>query len=203
MYLVCHVYVGIWQYEAECSFPSLLPPSLVQLARRRLEAIFFQSAYFFEKSDYLNSNRSFPDILIDLSKYQSDKLVVGSLHLLNRFYSAEVTLFEKAIQTQLLVTDESRRVFAEIGEWLPRLRHHLSVDVGKTEMGEIICILVKFSHMCSLQQDEQQAHKQNQNILYNYGELCVVSHVLLDIAIILVCLDIGISCQFLHVLWMW
>ena len=173
----------IWQHDVDvlcCSPPPPPPPSLVQLARRRLKAIFSQSAYFFEKSDYLNStdNRSFPDILIDLSKYQSDKLVLGSMHLLNRFYSAEVTLFEKAIQTQLLVTDESQRVFAEIGEWLPRLRHHLSVDVGKKEMGEIICTLNKFSHMCSLQQDDQQAHKQNQNILYNCGELYLVTQVL-------------------------
>ena len=156
-------------------------PSLVQLARRRLKEIFVQSAYFFEKSEYLNStgNKSFPDILIDLSKYQSDELVLGSMRLLNRFYSAEVTLFQKAIQTQLLVTDESQTSFAEIGERLPHLRHHLSVDVGKEEMREIIRTLNRFSHMCSLQEDDQQAHKQNQNILYNYGELYVVTQVLL------------------------
>ena len=106
--------------------------SVVQLARDRLKAILFLSAYFFEDPKYLNStgNTSFPEILIDLSKYQNEKLVLGSMHLLNRFYSAEVTLFEKAIQTQLLVTDESRRVFAEIEKLLPPLRHHLSVDAG-------------------------------------------------------------------------
>ena len=81
-----------------------IDPHVVQLARDRLKAILFPSAYFFEDPKYLNStdNESFPDILIDLSKYQSDKLVLGSMHLLNRFYSAEVTLFEKAIQTQLI-----------------------------------------------------------------------------------------------------
>ena len=183
-------------------FAVLSPPtSLVQLARRRLKAIFSQSAYFFEKSDYLNStdNKSFPDILIDLSKYQSDKLVLGSMHLLNRFYSAEVTLFEKAIQTQLLVTDESQRVFAEIGKRLPRLRHHLSVDVGKKEMGEIIFTLNKFSHMCSLQHDDQQAHKQNQNILYNYGELHLVTQALFRYSS-----DTSMfPTKSIYVLWMW
>ena len=146
---------------------------MVQLARDRLKAIFFLSAYFFEKNEYLNStgNTSFPDILIDLSKYQSDKLVMGSLHLLNRFYSAEVTLFEKAIQTQLLVTDESQRVFAEIEQLLPRLRHHLSIDAGESQRVEIIHTLNTFTRICSLQDDEEQPHQQNQNILYNFGEL--------------------------------
>ena len=150
-----------------------LHPSVVQLARDRLKAILFPSAYFFEDPKYLNStdNKSFPDILIDLSKYQSDKLVLGSLHLLNRFYSAEVTLFEKAIQTQLLVTDESRRVFAEIGKLLPTLRHHLSIDSGESQRVEIIHTLNTFTRICLLQDDEEQPHQQNQNILYNYGEL--------------------------------
>ena len=150
-----------------------LHPSVVQLARDRLKAILFLSAYFFEDPKYLNStdNKSFPEILIDLSKYQSEKLVLGSMHLLNRFYSAEVTLFEKAIQTQLLVTDESRRVFAEIEKLLPPLRHHLSVDAGESQRVEIIHTLNRFTKMCSLQEDEEQPHQQNQNILYNYGEL--------------------------------
>ena len=121
------------------------------------------------------------------------------MHLLNRFYSAEVTLFEKAIQTQLLVTDESQRVFAEIGKRLPRLRHHLSVDVGKKEMGEIICTLNKFSHMCSLQHDDQQAHKQNQNILYNYGELHLVTQALFRYSS-----DTSMfPTKSIYVLWMW
>ena len=150
-----------------------LHPSVVQLARDRLKAILFLSAYFFEDPKYLNStdNKSFPEILIDLSKYQSEKLVLGSMHLLNRFYSAEVTLFEKAIQTQLLVTDESQRVFAEIEKLLPPLRHHLSVDAGESQRVEIIHTLNRFTKMCSLQEDEEQPHQQNQNILYNYGEL--------------------------------
>ena len=157
-----------------------LLPSLVQLARERLKYIFSRSAYFFEEPNYIfpGTDKSFPDILIDLSKYQSDKLVVGSLQLLNQLYSAEVTLFEKSIQAQLLVTDESRRVFAEIGKLLPPLRHHLSIDAGESERMEIIRTLNTFSAMCSLLDDEDQSHQQNQNILYNYGEIvyCIDTH---------------------------
>ena len=146
----------------------------MQLARERLKFIFSQSAYFFEAPNYTST--SFQDILIDLSCYESNQLVQGSLHLLNRFYSAEVTLFQKAIQTQLLVTEESQRVFGEIRQLLPTLRRHLSVDAGESQRAEIIRILNSFTQMCSLQEDNEQPHQQNQNILYNFGELHSLTH---------------------------
>jgi len=142
---------------------------MLQLARERLKFIFSQSAYFFESPNYTST--SFPDILIDLSCYDSNELVQGSMHLLNRFYSAEVTLFQKAIQTQLLVTEESQRVFTEIKKLLPDLRHLLSVDAGESQRKEIIRIISTFTQMCVLKEDEEEPHQQNQNILYNYGEL--------------------------------
>ena len=37
----------------------------------------------------------------DLSKYESDEILHEALHLLQRYYSAEENLFEKAIQTQV------------------------------------------------------------------------------------------------------
>ena len=112
------------------------------------------------------------DILLDLANYDSNALVQDSLHLLNRFYSSEVTLFSKAIQTQLLVTDRSKEVFQEIGELLPTLRRHLSIEIGNKERGEIIDILEKFTDMCVLEEEESEPHAQNQKILYNYGTFC-------------------------------
>ena len=147
----------------------VLSSRLLQLARERLKFIFSQSAYFLESPNYTST--SFPDILIDLSRYDSSELVQGSIHLLNRFYSAEVTLFQKAIQTQLLVTEESQRVFTEIKELLPDLRRLLSVDAGESQRKEIIRIINTFTQMCVLQQDDEEPHQQNQKILYNYGEL--------------------------------
>ena len=48
--------------------------------------------------------------MVDMSRYDSDELVQGSLHLLNRYFSAETSLFYSAIQTQLLMTKESKEV---------------------------------------------------------------------------------------------
>ena len=42
-------------------------------------------------------------MLQDLSQYQNDEILHESLHLLGRFFSAEENLFEKAIQTQVII----------------------------------------------------------------------------------------------------
>ena len=134
------------------------------MARDRLKFIFSKSAYYFE-----SPSKAFPEILLDLSEYESDELVQSSLHLLNRFYSSEVSLFQKAIQTQLLVTDQSKDVFQKVGNELPILRRYMSIDVGEDERANLIRILKTFTRMCSLQGEEQEPHQQNQKILYNFG----------------------------------
>ena len=78
--------------------------------RERLKFLFSGSAYFFENSEYTRSSMPFPDILVDISCYHSDELVQESLHLLNRFFSAETSLFHSALQTQLLLTQQSKEV---------------------------------------------------------------------------------------------
>ena len=133
-----------------------------------MQYLFSQSAYTFEKSDS-SQERPLSDILLDLSNYHSDKLVQSSLHLLNRMYSSEITLFEKAVQSQLLVTETSQKVFAKIEELLPILRRLLSIDTTGKQRAEVVDILRKFTEMCMLEGDEEEPHPQNQNILYNYG----------------------------------
>ena len=147
----------------------LLPhSSLVCLARQRLKHLFSFSAYAFEVPT--SSHAPITDVLLDLSMYQSAELVQGSLHLLNRLFSSEITLFEKAIQSQLLVTETSQNVFQEIGKLLPILRRLLGIDASSNQRSDIISILRKFSGMCSIDGDEEEPHPQNQRILYNSGE---------------------------------
>ena len=145
--------------------------SVVQMARERLEYLFSQSAYDFEQQDL---KYSLPDILLDVANYKEDELTQDSLHLLNRYYSTEITLFLKAIQTQLLVTDKSEKVFEEVCELLPVLRRYLSIEVKEKGRAEIVRILKRFTEMCCLEGDEQEPHPQNQKILYNYGEYTAI-----------------------------
>ncbi len=135
--------------------------------------MFSKSLYYFESSDY--PSKFFPDILLDIARYDCDELVQGSLHLLGRYFSSEISLFTKAIQTQLLETDESKRVFKEVEEKVPILRRYMSVDVEEDERAHLIEILRTFTKMCSLEGEEQEPHQQNQKILYNFGKYTMYS----------------------------
>jgi len=96
---------------------------VVGLARERLAYLFSLTEYYIEQPEFSSVHRhKFPELLLDLSLYHNDQLIQESLHLLNRFYSAEITLFDKAIQTELLVTPDSVQVFQEIRTELPDLR---------------------------------------------------------------------------------
>ena len=86
-----------------------------------------------------------------------------------RYYSSEMTLFEKAIQTQLLIAPKSCEVFRDINKLLPDLRRYMSIDVDDSGRANIIRILRTFTKMCYLDY-EDEPHPQNQKILYNYGQ---------------------------------
>lgn len=80
-----------------------------------------------------------------------------------------MTLFERAIQTQLLIAPKSCEVFRYVNELLPDLRGYMSVDVDDRERVEIIRMLRILTGMCQIN-DEDEPHPQNQKILYNFGE---------------------------------
>ena len=78
-------------------------------------------------------------------------------------------LFEKAIQTQLLIAVGSSEVLNDIHMLLPIFRHYTSVDVDSAGRAEIVRMLRIFTKMCHLD-EEDEPHPQNQKILYNLGQ---------------------------------
>ena len=80
-------------------------------------------------------------------------------------------MFAKAIQTQLLVAQESCTIFNDINKQLSMLREYISVDILESDKAaaEIIRILKSFTRWCHLD-DEDEPHNQNQKLLYNLGE---------------------------------
>ena len=99
----------------------------------------------------------------------SDDLVQTSLYLLSRYYSFEVTLFDRALQSQLLITDESKAVYVEVRDSLQSLRRYISVDIRDSPQAEIIAILQRFTQMCICNEVRREPHAQNQRILYSFG----------------------------------
>ena len=95
-----------------------------------------------------------------MSKYKSDEILHEALQLLERYYSTEENLFEKAIQTQvsfsislppqlvnplyqkLLITKASVKVFNEVTfTHLPDLRRLAEIDVDETQCQNLLDIL--------------------------------------------------------------
>lgn len=95
---------------------------LIHVARERLKYLFSLTEYYIERKEFKEDNHiTFPQLLLDLANYEEEEIVQNSLHLLNRLFSTEVTLFEKAIQTELLVTYKSKVVFEMVRDFMPRL----------------------------------------------------------------------------------
>jgi inositol 1,4,5-triphosphate receptor type 1 len=158
-------------------------PSLIYAARDQLRELFSESKFGFESD---STPDSFAETLIELSSCNCHKLVQRSLHLLNRHFSAETTLFQRAVQTQLLTTEESKKVFEDIEKQLPTLRRYLSVDLSDDTSTKVVKILKSFTAMCQLSVGDNQPctthiypHTQNQKILYNIGVFsCILDYVL-------------------------
>ena len=55
----------------------------------------------------------------DLCQYKYDDLLTSSVSLLNKYYSARSQLFKRAVQTQVLITEESCHVYNEVHWAIP------------------------------------------------------------------------------------
>ena len=117
---------------------------LIQLAGDRLKYLFSLSEYYIEKDECESAvGQRFPALLLDLANYYDDELIQESLHLLNRFYSAEITLFQKAIQTELIHTEESHTVLSQVIHMeLPTIRRLVRCDCVIWCSGEVVCLVM-------------------------------------------------------------
>ena len=112
--------------------------------------------------------KNITDILIDLSCYESDDLIRHSLKLLTGIHFLDHTLFSHAAHSQLLIAKRSIDTSKELQELLPKLRHLLSIDCDTEDQWKIVDFLEKLTGYCTRTNDEEP-HKENQLMLYNYG----------------------------------
>ena len=79
--------------------------------------------------------------LKDLSHYEYDDMVRKSMHLLNRYFSAHHSLFNRAVQAQVLITDSSVNVYTDLEKKLPVLRRLAANKLGDAEAAQLADIL--------------------------------------------------------------
>lgn len=121
-------------------------------------------------------------ILFDLAMYENDDLVQGSFQLLDKIFSSELQLFQRAVQAQLLLTVKSGRLYQHIYDHLHLLRQYLNPKICQysqstpeqpTEsMIERRTLLKGLIEKCWLVGEAIgfEPHQQNQKIIYNFGE---------------------------------
>ena len=165
----------------------------METARSRLR-------YIFEKADgdlQIKQDKLTP-ILLDLAAYENEDLVQGSFQLLDKIFSSELHIFQRAVQAQLLTTQESKTLYKYINDLLHSLRKYLNPKISLcsqvasqnseesmllTMMKSEACPLRKLTEKCWLEGEAKgfEPHQQNQLIIYNFGKCMLKSEMCIKI----------------------
>ncbi|XP_050396213.1 inositol 1,4,5-trisphosphate receptor type 1 [Patella vulgata] len=128
---------------------------------RELREMFHGSAIFIIESTTA--------ILMDLSNYKYDKMVVKSLDILNKMYSSENDMFRLAQQALVLQTHDSARVHREVQRSLPTLRRLARQKLNDQQVQLMSEVLDELAEFCHLPKTPEEPHHMNQNIMISHG----------------------------------
>jgi hypothetical protein len=140
-----------------------LPPDLVHEYLHSLKQSF----------EFLDPDHQLQEVCMDLARYDSKKLVVSALNVVNRSFSMIEGLFTDGNLSKLLVNPESIKNFSRITEILPSLRRLIGLKLENEHFQEMKKIIDELIQFCSLS-DVTEPHPSNQHILIN-------AHVISDI----------------------
>ena len=114
-------------------------------------------------------DKHLPGTLLDLANYKYDKIVQQSLLLLDRYYTSETDIFEKAMKSQLINTYESTQMYNRLKDLLLRLVGFLrSSGVADDSGPSPVAVLTKY---CWLENEVEgfEPHEINQSIILSFG----------------------------------
>ncbi|XP_046366515.2 inositol 1,4,5-trisphosphate receptor type 3-like isoform X5 [Haliotis rufescens] len=117
-------------------------------------------------------------VLLDLSNYKSDKMVVKSLDILNKMYSSQNDMFKLAQRAQVLLTHDSARVHREVQRSLPTLRRLSRAKLNDQQVKLMSDVLDELAEFCHLPKTPDEPHHMNQNIMISHGLLKIVLDIL-------------------------
>ncbi|KAK7114914.1 hypothetical protein V1264_000891 [Littorina saxatilis] len=117
-------------------------------------------------------------VLVDLSDYQYDKMVVKSLDILNKMYSSQHDMFKLANKAQVLLTNDSARVHREVQRSLPTLRRLARAKLNDQQVALMSEVLDELCEFCHLPKTPDEPHHMNQCIMISHGVLNIVLDIL-------------------------
>lgn len=123
--------------------------------------------------DLRNCNQ-LPHILLDLANYECDDLIQYSIKLLDRCYTFETDILQKALQIQLLNHQKSVMLYNTVEHLVVPLVAYLSIgtdDSGEEDVSESSPIKA-LTDFCWLEGEVEgyEPHEINQNIIISFGK---------------------------------
>ncbi|CAD5118285.1 DgyrCDS6999 [Dimorphilus gyrociliatus] len=129
-----------------------------------------------KQNNFLESK--LPKILLDLTKYEADDLLIKSLSVLNRFYSSKFNLFDTTSRSLVLCSVHSTTLHREVLVSVLRLKHLFQSQLNEENSKEIVKILLRYKEICHEVDNEHVPFKIGQNILVNNGVLTDVKNII-------------------------
>ena len=127
--------------------------------------------YIIQQADGLDLSQhsQLPHYLLDLANYRYDDLSQESLVLLNRYYSLQSDIFERALQMQLLKTPQSYELYNTVEGILLDLSTFLSSGSGAGVVPSPVKLLTTY---CWLDEEVEgyELHQINQKIILSFGK---------------------------------
>ncbi len=122
-------------------------------------------------------NKELSRMLLDLANYESPALVQHSLLLLDRYYSSESDIFQKALGIQLLRTPISIQFFNRVEKLLVELADYYRTGSDYVHNPESSPVQ-ELTKSCWLEGEVEgyEPHQINQNIILSFGlSLMIIS----------------------------
>ncbi|WAR13356.1 ITPR1-like protein, partial [Mya arenaria] len=139
---------------------------------RELKEMFNMSAIF--DIEFLTK------VLMDLSMYKYDKMIIKSLNILNKLYSSKMNMFNISSKAQILLTQDSARVHREVLKNMPILRRLSKAKLDDQQVKLMGNILDDLAEFCHLPMTPDEPHPMNQNIMISNGILDVLFDILVQ-----------------------
>ncbi|KAL4234550.1 hypothetical protein ACF0H5_006191 [Mactra antiquata] len=117
-------------------------------------------------------------VLLDLSNYKYDMMIMKSLDILNKLYSSQSDMFRLALEAQILLSQDSARVHREVQRSLPVLRRLAKQKLNDQQVLLMSEILDELAEFCHLPKHPHEPHFMNQNIMISHGILDIVLDIL-------------------------
>ena len=121
----------------------------------------------------LSNDEQLPQVLLDLACYKYNDLIQRSLLLLDRYYTSKTDIFQRALQSQLLLTPQSIELYNTVEESFLKLTRYLRSGSSPDESNAAkdpspIKMLIKF---CWLEEEVEsfEPHQTNQGIILSFG----------------------------------